>query len=133
MFLRRQPSAEVVGRNEYQKNGRTYRELTFASGSTSTEILPTRREILGTVDGLTLLIGAFIGLATAWILTVHAILGAKLPLAALIPTHIVGALTIAWAAILFGGMSESKWVAARIILVGPPLVTIFIVGVANFF
>jgi hypothetical protein len=130
---RKHPGHEVASRREYESNGQFYRETIFQNGNKRIERIETLGERLRLIGTLSALLGSFAVLTTGWILVAHAILGSKLPLAALIPTHIVSAFIIAWAAILFGGFSESKRVAAAIILAGAPLATVLIVGVANFF
>lgn len=123
---RRDP--EVVSSREYERGGRTYRERVFASGSTSTEIVATLGDHLRLAGTLGLLVGTFVALTTGWILATHALFSDDLSYAVIIPTHIVAALAIAWATVLFGGMSESKLVALIIPLLSAPLATLLILG-----
>jgi hypothetical protein len=127
MSRREKPiSTEII-----ETNGHSYRKHTYASGSTSTEPVETFVDTLrmvGTLGGLLLLI---VGLTTVWIFAAHAVLRGRLSYEAIVPTHIVAALGIAWASILFGGFSESKRVAITIPLIAAPLATLFIFGFAR--
>lgn len=121
--------AEVVKVEFEEIAGRRYRKRTFASGSTSTEPIATlgdRLRLVATLGGLLL---TFVFLTSAWIWLAHALV--PLTYEALIPTHVVAALVIAWATILFGGFSESKLVAVAIPLITCPLVTLLVLGFAR--
>lgn len=120
---------EVVSTETEEINGRRYRKRTFVSGSTSVEPIETLGDHLRLAATLGGLLLAFVLLTVAWIWLAHAIV--PLSYAALIPTHVVAALAIAWATILFGGFSESKLVAVAIPLIACPLVTVLVLGFAR--